>query len=291
MADPEAQLTEELVESVRDLSKHSEEVEQMLMQTLQALSKLGNQAPFDISGIVGKGRVARQGAQKSSQKVIQHLVEMEELVRTSALITTSLEIQNVLEEVVDTVISLTGAERAFLILLEGTEHKVVAARNDLGDSISPEGITFSTGVIQSALETGNPIVTVNAQEDERFQNMQSVVRNDLRSIMVIPMRSQGKALGVLYLDNRISAAVFHKKSVPVINAFANQAAIAIENARLFEKVQENLNKAKQEVQRLRIQLDDSKMQSEVAQITDSNYFQELSEYAKSRRSSPGKSES
>lgn len=289
----EESLTEDLVAGVRALTHHSEETEQMLMQALQALAKLGKQSPYDISTLVGAGRAARQSLQKNSQKVIQHLVEMEELVRTSALITTSLEIQRVLEEVVDTVISLTGAERAFLILVENGTQEVVAARNHKGDNITPEGMTFSLGVIQSALETGNPIVTMNAQEDDRFQNMQSVVRNDLRSIMVIPMFLQGKPLGVLYLDNRMTAAVFHKKSLPVMNAFANQAAIAIDNARLFEKVQANLTKAKMEVQRLRIQLDDSKMQSEVSQITESNYFQELSELAKSRRSpsSPNNHES
>lgn len=265
--------------------QHTEEVESMLLQTLQVLSKMGNQSPFNSDAIIQKGRQLRYALQQSSQRVIHQLDEMEELVRTSALITTSLEIERVLQDVIDTVIMLTGAERVFLMLLKGDDDlHVMAARDKSQQDINADDVTFSRGVIKTALEEKTPIISTNAQEDERFQNMQSVMRHDLRSIMVIPMLLQGVPLGVLYLDNRLASAVFHKKSIPVLSAFANQAAIAIENARLFERVQESLERTKREVKRLRIQLDQNKVSTQVIAITESDYFQQLSEMAKDLRS-------
>lgn len=284
-------LTFSFLDSVNSIAKHSEELETMLAQTLQVLSKLGNQPPFDADVFVRKGRRVRDALSRSAERLVDQLEEMEELVRTSALITTSLQIDHVLQEVIDTVIYLTGAERAFLMLLHDTDDlTVAAARNSRHENIANADVTFSRGVIKTALEERQPIISTNAQEDERFQMMQSVMRHDLRSIMVIPMLLQGVPLGVLYLDNRLASAVFHKKSIPVLSAFANQAAIAIENARLFQRVQESLERTKREVKRLRIQLDEQKLKTQVVQITDSDYFKEIASLAKDMRGKVGKDE-
>jgi GAF domain-containing protein len=226
--------------------------------------------------------------EKDATRMVQYVEELEQLVRTSALLTTSLELNHVLNDVIDTVIQLTGAERAFLMLVQGEEDLALrAARNSKGQVISEEDVTFSRGIIKSALDEGQPIIATNAQEDERFQDMKSVLRHDLRSIMVIPMLLQGEPLGVLYLDNRLAAAVFHKKSIPTLTAFASQAAISIENARLFERVQESLERTKRELKQLRVQLDDQKVKSQVIEITGSDYFKEIASMAKDLRARTG----
>jgi GAF domain-containing protein len=288
MEDFDKQLMTEFIENIQGLSQHSEQVENLLMQTLKLLSKLGHEPRVDVEGILRFGRDQRLSVEKDMGRVFQQIEELTELVRTSALITTSLEIKHVLEEVVDTVIHLTGAERAFLMLIQdmGAEEidlSVKAARNDQGQDIALEEVTFSRGIIKTAIDQREPIISTNAQEDERFRAMASVMRHDLRSIMVIPMLLQGVPLGVLYLDNRLASAVFHKKSIPILTAFANQAAIAIENARLFERVQSNLERTQRELKRLRIQIDEQKMRTQVDQITESDYFRELAATAKDLR--------
>ncbi len=277
-------LSQNLLDSITAMVTYSQEVEGMLAQTLQVLSKLGNVPPFDMASLKQRGQKQRNGLQKSAEELVSEVEELKELVRTSALITTSLEVGHVLNEVVDTVIHLTGAERAFLMLVkDGEETSVRAARDNRGANITEADITFSQGVIKSAINTGEPVITTNAQEDERFNKMQSVMRNDLRSIMVIPMMLHGTAIGVLYLDNRLTSAVFHRKSIPILTAFANQAAIAIENARLFDRVQSSLQRTQREVKRLRIALDENKLQSQVSEITGSDYFVELSRMARDLR--------
>jgi len=284
MFDQDEKISDELKHSVDAMVQHTEQVETMLLQTLEVLSRLGNAPAFNAETIVQQGRSQRYTLQQTTQRFTHQMQELTELVRTSALITTSLEIDRVLEEVIDTVITLTGAERAYLMLLKSEDDlHVMAARDKKQQDISVDDVTFSRGVIKAALEDGMPVISTNAQEDERFQNMQSVMRNDLRSIMVIPMMLQGVPLGVLYLDNRLAAAVFHKKSIPVLTAFANQAAISIENARLFERVQESLERTKREVKRLRIQLDQNKLSTQVIEITESDYFQHISSMAKDLR--------
>jgi len=285
MTDQDSNISADFLGSLQELYFHSEDVETSLVQMMEVLSKVGNAPPFSLDKILQRGRDSRTLAERDATRIIQYVEELEQLVRTSALLTTSLEINHVLDDVIDTVITLTGAERAFLLLVQADEDLVLrAARNSKGEIISEEDVTFSRGVIKSALDEGQPVVATNAQEDERFQDMKSVLRHDLRSIMVIPMLLQGVPLGVLYLDNRLAAAVFHKKSIPTLTAFASQAAISIENARLFERVQESLERTKRELKQLRVQLDDQKVRSQVVEITGSDYFKEIKSMAEDLRS-------
>jgi|GEM_PF-2243295 len=282
----EKSLAQKAVADVNALATHTEEVEDMLNQTLRVLGKMGASGNFDIAPIIRKGRVFRRDAQKSSKRVATQLHELNSLVHVSALVTTSLEIDSVLYTCMDTVIDLTGAENVYLMLLPDEEQgnlQVKAGRNSKGENIPIDEAIFSRGVITEALEGGQPIITTNAQEDERFQNMASVISSQLRSIIVIPMILQGRPIGVFYLDNRLANAVFHQDSLPIVAAFANQAAIAIENARLFQRVQENLEQAKQEVQRLQIQIDQQKLSKDTQAIVDTEYFQDLASRVKKLR--------
>ncbi|HLA43721.1 MAG TPA: GAF domain-containing protein, partial [Aggregatilineales bacterium] len=210
MQEQDEHLTVGLLSALQEQDRHVREVETMLSQTLQVLGKLGNKPPFNMDTVLHQGQRSHADVERSSTRLVQYVEELEQLVRTSALITTSLEIKQVLTDVLDTVIVLTGAERAYLMLLKDEgELSVMAARNYKNQDISDADATFSRGVIKTVLDERSPVISTNAQEDERFMMMQSVMRNDLRSVMVIPMLLQGEPLGVLYMDNRLASAVFH----------------------------------------------------------------------------------
>jgi adenylate cyclase len=83
---------------------------------------------------------------------------------------------------------------------------------------------------------GEPILTTNAQADPRFSAQASVVSYSLRSILCVPLKVKDKVTGVIYADNRIKAGLFTERDRDLLAAFADQAAMAIENARLFESV-------------------------------------------------------
>jgi GAF domain-containing protein len=280
----------ELADSISHLQASTDQLDQMLVRLLELLSEKGIKVSVDLSGMMRGVRKDAGEVHKASQHVLARLIQMQALVDTSALITSSLDLEQVLDGVIDTVIKLTGAERAYLMLSDkdSGQLSIKAARNWDQQSMSSTDVVFSEGVVKTALEQGKPIVTVNAQDDARFQDRASVMSHGLRSILCIPLILREQRIGVLYADNRIALGVFHEGLLPLLTAFANQAAIAIENARLFEKVKADLDKAERQVQILRLQIDRDKLSTQVSEITETEYFQQLEQMARTIRNQPNK---
>jgi PAS domain S-box-containing protein len=138
----------------------------------------------------------------------------------------------------DNVIELTGAERGYLVLRDEDtgvlEFRV--ARNLDRETLQRQSFEVSRTIVDEVAEGGEPVVTTNAQADPRFQAQESVVSYSLRSILCVPLRVKGKIIGVMYADNRIKAGLFGERERDLLTTFANQAAVAIDNARLFERV-------------------------------------------------------
>ncbi|NJN54931.1 MAG: GAF domain-containing sensor histidine kinase [Anaerolineae bacterium] len=140
-----------------------------------------------------------------------------------------------LNQVMDAIIQLTGAERGFLMLYDETNGQLVtrAARNVDQKTIDGAAMNISRTVIERAVASGEGILTSNAQEDARFSGQQSVVGYQLRSIMCAPLQARDFTLGAVYVDNRLFSGVFETADLDLLMTFANQASVAIENARLF----------------------------------------------------------
>ena len=275
--------------AIEQLIKDTGELEAAIEKTVQAILKRGLQLPIDLSG---KARAVRQEAEGlrsftgvAGKGTTDKLQQFEELVRTSALITSSLDLNQVLEDVIDTVIRLTQAERAYLMLrdIETGELHIRTARNWDRETLAVDAAGFSRGVINTAIEQREPILTMDAQADERFAANKSIFGQALRSILCIPMVLRGEIVGVLYADNRLGSGNFSMDAIPIVAAFANQAAIAIQNARAFGQVKADLAEAKVEVERLRIQIDQGKLQKQLGEITESEYFQNLQNIASNIR--------
>ena len=146
----------------------------------------------------------------------------------------TLDLPQVLTQVMDSLIQLTGAERGFLILRDDDSDvlRTVAARNVAQETIH-EDERFSHTVVQRVLDSGEGLLTDNAQQDARFAGKDSVVAYQLRSVMCAPLETNGRVLGAVYVDNRLMTGVFRKSDLDLLMIFATQAANAIENARLF----------------------------------------------------------
>ncbi|MEA2008410.1 MAG: adenylate/guanylate cyclase domain-containing protein [Chloroflexota bacterium] len=159
------------------------------------------------------------------------------------VINSSLKLDDVLRIVMDTLIRLTEAERGFLMLRdqETGELTTRVARNWEQESIASNEFAVSQTVINRVAEQGEPILTTNAQEDARFDSQESIIAYKLRSIVCVPLKLRERLTGVIYADNRIQTGLFTESDLALLLAFANQAAVAIENARLFESVQQTLS--------------------------------------------------
>ncbi len=175
------------------------------------------------------------------------------LASISQIINSTLEVDEVLRIVMDTIVQLTGAERGFLMLRDGQGKLAIhIARNWEKETLDESETALSLTVVNKVLDDGQPILTTNAQEDPRFDSQESVITLNLRSILCVPLIFKDQIIGVIYADNRLRAGLFTESEKNILAAFANQAAVAVENARLFESVRSTLS----EVTELKNLMDD-----------------------------------
>ena len=154
------------------------------------------------------------------------------LLTLSRRLNTEASLERILDDVIDTAIELTDAERGFLLLRQPDgELTPVVSRNftsgDLGG-----GANVSRSIAERAAQTGEPVVTVDAGIDERFGAAASVAAFRLRSVLAVPLRQRGAITGCIYVDHRLRGGAFDDTAATTLGELADIAAIAIENARL-----------------------------------------------------------
>ncbi len=198
---------------------------------------------------------------------VEHQQLLLQLVQT---LNSTLVLSQVLDQVLGAVMRISRAERGFLLLADNSAEAAqypqvaglrmrVARRRD-GSAPLAEVQGISTSVVRKAIESGETVATGNAAADPSLQTAQSVIMMDLRTIVCIPLRSPRaevdgnggypRGLGALYVDNQETSAPFPPDSLRAAEALARHAALAIENAQLFEREQrtiEELRKAQSQL--------------------------------------------
>ncbi len=163
----------------------------------------------------------------------EHLATLYEITRE---LNSSLELDVVLGNIIDRVIGVTGAERGFLMLRNERTGQLefrVARGMDRSDLESPE-FQVSTSILRKVEQTCKPLLTDNAQYDDRFTRGESIMILGLRSILCVPILVRGRFIGLVYVDNRLHEGLFNEGHRDLLAAFASQAGIAIDNARLYQ---------------------------------------------------------
>ncbi len=185
-----------------------------------------------------------QMLRKSAAALEAERKRLHSLARIGSFVNSSVELDDVLQIVMDTIIMITRAERGFLMLrgpnpLE-REFSIRVARNWEKELVNPADFAISYSVINRVVTTGQPVMTTNAREDPRFNSQKSVVEHNLRSILCVPLKVKDDLTGVIYADNRVKAGLFSQREGNLLAAFADQAAVAIQNARLFASLRHTL---------------------------------------------------
>ncbi len=157
------------------------------------------------------------------------------LYRLSQNFNSSLDLNEVLNRVIDEVIEILHAERGFIMLFgpDGSQTFSVARGLERRTIDQPQS-QVSQSVVQKVASEGKPILTSDAQSDSRFNMRQSVMLLGLRSILCVPLKVKDEVKGVVYADNRFEAAIFTPADLDLLSAIASIAAIAVENARLYQ---------------------------------------------------------
>jgi len=153
-----------------------------------------------------------------------------------------------LDTIMDLALETLSAERGF-ILLNNNGSKMnpqpVTARNMSKETISAIQ-NLSTSVVSKVIKENKAIISIDAQSDDRFRGAESIVVQRIKSVLCTPLILNGKSIGVIYIDSRVSDKHFDKSSLEFLNAFSRQATIAITNSRILENLKsENIRLKKQ----------------------------------------------
>jgi adenylate cyclase len=156
------------------------------------------------------------------------------LYQLAAELTSSLDLDEVLSKVMDRVIELMHAARGFVVLVD--DRNQMSVRISRGESEEDRSKEFlgSRTVIEQVMAEGIPVLTTDASVDERFKGQQSVIMRNLRSILAVPLKVRGKQIGAVYVDSSFKAGIFEEVDKEFLQATADLAAIAIDNALTFQ---------------------------------------------------------
>jgi adenylate cyclase len=189
----------------------------------------------------------RRTLTKNITNLQQQRDELETLYDIAQVLNSTREFDEVLHLVMDRVIEFVSAERGFIILISSgtTEPELTIGRDKQARTISQQDaraeISWST--VRRVITTHIAELTDNAQADDALKAQESIITYGIRSIMCAPLMVRDRCIGAVYVDSRLSAGLFGPKHRDLLGAFCNQAAIAIDNARLFS----DLNKAIKQV--------------------------------------------
>lgn len=157
------------------------------------------------------------------------------LLEVNKRINSQLELPKLLNEIIDAAIEVTGAQRGFLIIREAGKENIEVSRNlDKDDLETPES-QLSRTVAERVLQSGEALLSTNAMEDKRFADARSISELQLRAVLCVPIKAKGSIIGCIYLDNPIKEGAFGEGELELAAHVSEQAAIAIDNSRLYRQ--------------------------------------------------------
>jgi PAS domain S-box-containing protein len=173
---------------------------------------------------------------------VEHL-DLATVLKVCQAVSGDLVLEKLIDMVMRTALEQAGAERGLLILSRGGEHRVVA-QTIIGEGVTqisdaPVGADFlPESVLNHVLRTRETVSIADAAADPSFAYDPYTRKVRARSILCLPLMVQANLTGVLYLENNLAARVFSSARIAVLKLVASQAAVSLENARLYRDVAE-----------------------------------------------------
>ena len=174
----------------------------------------------------------------SMRALKNHLEGMETLHRVGRSVTSLLDLDSILTVVVDAAVDLTGAEEGSLLLLDENTGELYmrASRNFQEDFVRKFRLPMKDSLAGQVLRTGESLI-LNEAAPKKIKTAYLV-----HTLIYMPLHIHGKVIGVLGVDNRQSGHAFLDEHLSLVSALADFAAIAIENARAYERTELERNK-------------------------------------------------
>jgi transcriptional regulator with GAF, ATPase, and Fis domain len=155
------------------------------------------------------------------------------LFDVSKRILSDYDLTRLLENLMDSVVDITGADKGFLILLEGERLDIKVARNLNQENVAKAVTQVSDSIIARVIKTKRPLMISDALNHEEFSNSQSVMALNLTSVMCVPLLDRGNIIGLIYVGNSNIRGLFVHHTLDMLTVFASIASLVVRNALLL----------------------------------------------------------
>ena len=162
------------------------------------------------------------------------------VTKVAGSISREIDLDRLLDQIINTMIENAGAELGMLILEEDGELQIAAAVWTSVDGVESQAMSIDScdniarSMVNFVRRTGQHIVLDDATQDERFMTDPYVVERQLRSVLCLPLVNQTRQIGFVYLENNLISHAFNTDRLGVLRVLASQAAISLENSRIYE---------------------------------------------------------
>ena len=200
----------------------------------------GAAAPFSVSEMTGGISTWL------SSPIDQRLAKILEI---NAELASDLRLDYLTDRIIEHAIRLSGAELGLILLRDANgKLNVQCSRATTTDE---QRLRFSTTIAETAISSGQPVVTLSAKDDQRMSGWASVHDLMVQSVACVPIRAgHGPTIGALYLETRIRQGSRFQSELPMLQAFADQAAIALHGARLIKENHDRAEELKESNRKL-----------------------------------------
>jgi PAS domain S-box-containing protein len=175
---------------------------------------------------------------------VEHL-DLATVIKVSQAVSGEIVLEKLIDTLMRTAIEHAGAERGLLILPRGVEQRIEAEATTSGDTIIVrlrEAIVAEAAVPESivhyVMRTQESVILDDASAQNPFSADTYIGRHHARSILCLPLINQAKLIGILYLENNLTPHVFTPTRIAVLKLLASQAAISLQNTRLYRDLEE-----------------------------------------------------
>ncbi len=177
-----------------------------------------------------------QGGKASWQLSAKPEAQLEALIEISNNLGSTLSVKEILPRLLDSLFHIfVQADRGFVIMRPSPEAPLVPVASKARRPGDEDNMRISRTIVEQALEGKKAILSADASTDERFSMAQSIADFQIRSLICAPLIAKdGEPLGVIQIDTRNQMSRFSDQDLQVLAGVANQASIAMDNARLHE---------------------------------------------------------
>ncbi|MEM2175347.1 MAG: sigma 54-interacting transcriptional regulator [Candidatus Micrarchaeia archaeon] len=193
-------------------------------------------AKIDLEFIEILEKQVQELEKSGTLKVSERSQYLKIFYQISEIINLGIEKEDFFEKIIDLTIDATGAERGILFIFQQDKLIPVAARA-IDHSTLEDATQISMSAIKRIKYVPEPILVSDALNDPRFKNAQSVILNKIRSLLCVPLKTNEKIVGAIYLDSRITSHIFLDEDRSLLMSIANLLAATIDKSNIFTRIQ------------------------------------------------------